>query len=130
MQPLLVADLDHAGNGRLIGEAIAGGGTVHAAGVAHLPVRTRLAIVMYFRPESWAAATASVSGHSSRTLASFTSIGRLMPASTSTLGRPITEIARLEGVPPNMSVRIATPSPLSTRLTGSVMSLRRCSPSS
>jgi hypothetical protein len=32
-----------------------------------------------------------------------------MPASTSTLGRPITEIARLEGVPPNISVRIATP---------------------
>ena len=52
---------------------------------------------------------------SSRTLASLTSIGRLMPASTSTLGRPITEIARFDGVPPNMSVRMATPSPVSTR---------------
>src|SRR3954468_11712523 len=124
MQPLLVADLDHANDGRVVGEAIAGGGAVHAAGFAHLPVRTRLAIVMYFRPESWAAATASVSGHSSRTLASLTSIGRLMPASTSTFGRPITEIARFDGVPPNISVRIATPSPLSTRLTASMMSLR------
>src|SRR5262249_6666620 len=79
---------------------------------AHLPVRTRLAMVMYLRPESWAAATASVSGHSSLTLASFTSIGRLMPARTSTFGRPMTEMARLEGVPPNMSVRMATPSPV------------------
>ena len=32
-----------------------------------------------------------------------------MPASTSTLGWLITEIARFEGVPPNMSVRMATP---------------------
>ena len=70
-------------------------------------------MVMYLRPESLAAATASVSGHSSRTLASLTSIGRLIPARTSTLGRPITEIARLE-VPPNISVRMAT--------------LRRCPP--
>src|SRR5437764_9983304 len=40
------------------------------------------------------------------------------------------EIARLDGVPPNMSVRIATPSPLSTRLTASIMSLRQRSASS
>ena len=33
-------------------------------------------------------------------------------------------------MPPNMSVRIATPSPVSTRLTASMMSLRRCSTSS
>src|SRR3954453_17409181 len=112
MQASFVADLNYAGNVHIIGGTIAVGGTVDAAEFAHLPVRTRLAIVMYFRPESWAAATASVSGHSSRTLASLTSIGRLMPASTSTLGRPITEIARFDGVPPNMSVRIATPSPL------------------
>src|SRR5215510_12367190 len=51
-------------------------------GLAHLPLRTRLAMVMYLRPESWAAATASVKGHSSRTLASLTSMGRLMPART------------------------------------------------
>jgi len=40
------------------------------------------------------------------------------------------EIARLEGVPPNMSVRMATPSPLSTRLTASIMSRRHKSESS
>src|SRR5262249_51061874 len=77
--------------------------------VAHFPASTRLAMVTYLRPAAWAAATASSSGHSSRTLASLTSIGMLMPASTSTLGRPIQEIARLDGVPPNMSVRMTTP---------------------
>ena len=62
---------------------------VEIFGAAHFPASTRLAMVTYFRPAAWAAATASSSGHSSRTLASFTSIGRLMPASTSTLGRPM-----------------------------------------
>src|ERR1700730_19049 len=99
-------------------------------GLAHFSVSTRLAIVMYLRPESCAAATASGSGHSSLTFASLTSMGRLMPARTSTFGRPITDMARLEGVPPNMSVKMATPWPLSTRLTASMMSLRRCSTSS
>src|SRR5215813_14801618 len=80
--------------------------------VSHLPASTRLAIVTYLRPASWAIAIASGSERSSRTLASLTSIGRLMPASTSTFGRLMQEIARLEGVPPNMSVRMATPSPL------------------
>ncbi len=73
---------------------------------------------------------ASGSERSSRTLASLTSMGRLMPASTSTLGRLMQEIARLEGVPPNMSVRMATPSPLSTRFTASMISLRHKSESS
>ena len=36
----------------------------------------------------------------------------------------------MEGVPPNMSVSTATPSPVSTRLIASMMSLRRCSTSS
>ena len=49
-------------------------------------------------------------------MASFTSIGRLIPAITSTFGRFITEIERFEGVPPNMSVRITTPSPASARV--------------
>src|SRR5438874_1537664 len=98
--------------------------------VAHLPARTRLAMVTYLRPASWAMAMASGSERSSRTLASLTSMGRLMPASTSTLGRLMQEIARLEGVPPNMSVRIATPSPLSTRFTASMISLRHRSESS
>src|SRR5215469_7466453 len=105
-------------------------GRVGGTRVAHLPVRTRLAMVTYLRPASWAACTASWSGHSSRTLASFTSMGRLMPAITSTCGRLMTEMARFDGVPPNMSVRMATPSPLSTRLTASMMSLRHCSTSS
>src|SRR5206468_9253595 len=98
--------------------------------VAHLPASTRLAMVTYLRPASWAMAMASGSERSSRTLASLTSMGRLMPASTSTLGRLMQEIARLEGVPPNMSVRMATPSPESTRLTASIMSLRHRSASS
>src|SRR5579883_144092 len=98
--------------------------------VAHLPARTRLAMVTYLRPASCAIAIASGSERSSRTLASFTSMGRLMPASTSTFGRLMQEIARLDGVPPNMSVRIATPSPESTRLTASMMSLRQRSESS
>src|SRR5204862_6184856 len=98
--------------------------------VAHLPASTRLAMVTYLRPASWAMAIASGSERSSRTLASLTSMGRLMPASTSTFGRLMQEIARLEGVPPNMSGRIATPSPLSTRLTASMMSLRHRSESS
>src|SRR3954447_4251388 len=98
--------------------------------VAHLPARTRLAMVTYLRPASWAMAIASASGRSSRTLASLTSMGRLIPASTSTLGRLMQEIARLEGVPPNISVRMATPSPLSTRLTASMILLRHKSESS
>src|SRR4051794_19196375 len=85
---------------------------------------------MYFLPASCAAATDLSSGHSARTFASFTSIGRLMPATTSTFGRFITEIERLDGVPPNISVRITTPSPTSARFTASMMSRRRCSTSS
>src|SRR5689334_8851429 len=85
---------------------------------------------MYFLPASCAAATDLSSGQSARTFASFTSIGRLIPATTSTFGRFITEIERLEGVPPNMSVRITTPSPRSARFTASMMSRRRCSTSS
>src|SRR5262245_1964716 len=125
VQAAPVADRKHAddvGRARLF---------VRGAGrLGHVPVSTRLAMVTYLRPASCAASTASCSGHSSRTLASLTSMGRLMPASTSTCGRLITEMARLEGVPPNMSVRMATPWPLSTRLTASMMSLRRCSTSS
>src|SRR6202046_2436997 len=131
MQPFTIADVELAHD-----RAVAEGGPVRQAFVllrgcgAHFPVSTRLAMVTYLRPASWAAATASASAHSPRTLASLTSIGRLMPARTSTFGRLMTEIARLDGVPPNMSVSMATPSPLSTRLTASIMSLRRSSTSS
>src|SRR6478752_2798559 len=129
VQALLVDDGQHADGG--VGRVPAFGQiAVEVLSSAHFPASTRLAMVTYLRPAAWAAATASSSGHSLRTLASFTSIGMLMPASTSTLGRPMQEIARFEGVPPNMSVRIATPSPVSTRLTASMMSLRHCSTSS
>src|SRR5476651_848475 len=103
---------------------------VRSTGGGHLPLSTRLAIVQYLRPASWAAETASSSGQVSRTLANLINMGRLMPAKTSTLGWLITEMARFDGVPPNMSVRMATPSPLSTRLTASRIFLRHCSTSS
>src|SRR5262249_8990677 len=120
VQSLFVDDFHLAHDGRV----------VHCRAWAHLPLRTRLAMVQYFRPASCAAATASCSEQISRIFASLMSIGRLIPASTSTLGWLITEMARLDGVPPNMSVSMATPSPLSTRLTASRMFLRHCSTSS
>ncbi len=52
---------------------------------------------MYLRPASWAAVTATCSVCLSRMPASLISIGRLMPAITSTLARSSTEIARLDG---------------------------------
>jgi len=67
---------------------------------------------MYLRPASWAMRTASAIGRV-RTEASFTSIGRLTPASTSMRACSMIEIARLDGVPPNMSVSTITPSPVS-----------------
>src|SRR5215831_13116552 len=133
MQAALVDDQKLFGNSSL-GYACPGRGTgitsERRVVLAHLPASTRLAMVTYLRPASWAIAIASGSERSSRTLASFTSMGRLMPASTSTFGRLMQDIARLDGVPPNMSVRIATPSPESTRLTASMMSLRQRSESS
>src|SRR5262249_2128003 len=129
MQPLAVDDGEHPHDrplGRMLFRPRAG----RVGRFVHLPASTRLATVMYLRPASCAWATASASADSSRTLASFTSMGRLMPASTSTLGRFMTEMDRFDGVPPNISVRMAPPSPLSTRLTASMMSWRRRSTSS
>src|ERR1700746_391073 len=85
VQPLLVDDSDYTHDGArprrrvcsFVGET---------ARFSHFPASTRLAIVMYFRPDSCAAATASGNEVSPRTLASLTSMGRLMPARTSTLG--------------------------------------------
>src|SRR5262249_60661768 len=127
VQALLVADFEHADDQCRVRRMIGGREVGHAGGLAHFPVRTRLAMVMYLRPESWAAATASVSGHSSRTLASLTSIGRLIPARTSTFGRPITAIARLGGVPPNRSGRVASRSAFSSRLPAAAVFFRRSS---
>jgi hypothetical protein len=58
------------------------------------------------------------------------SIGRLMPATTSTEPPFMQESARFEGVPPNMSVSTTTPSPELTRFTAAMMSPRRVSMSS
>src|SRR6516225_9205935 len=85
---------------------------------------------MYLRPASLAQSTASASALSPRTLASLISIGRLMPAITSTSRPFMAEMARLEGVPPNMSVSTATPWPLSTSAILSRISRRRSSISS
>src|SRR5436305_2010837 len=106
MQSFQVADLELADD--VTGRRCLLNGRTFAAALswrAHFPVSTRLAMVTYLRPASCAAATASARGQSSRTFASLTNIGRLMPASTSTFGRLMTEIARFDGVPPNMSVR-------------------------
>ena len=84
---------------------------------------------MYLRPASWAMRTASAIGRL-RTEASFTSIGRLTPASTSTRACSMIEMARLDGVPPNMSVSTITPSPVSQALALSRISARRFSMSS
>jgi hypothetical protein len=40
------------------------------------------------------------------------------------------EVAKLDGVPPSMSVRMTTPSPLSTRFTASMIAVRHKSVSS
>src|SRR4029453_8082392 len=102
-----------------------GRGIRHEASLA----RMREATVMYLRPASWAMRTASAIGRV-RTEASFTSIGRLTPASTSMRACSMIEIARLDGVPPNMSVSTITPSPVSQALALSRISARRFSMSS
>src|SRR5690606_32679467 len=111
--------------------ADAGGRRRRAGHVAHFsPCSTQLATEMYLRPASWAWATQACSGSRPRTLASLISIGRLRPAMTSAPVSSITEMARLEGVPPNMSVSRMTPSPSSTACAASTMSRRRRSMSS
>src|SRR6185312_9825689 len=100
-------------------------GARHEASLA----RMREATVMYLRPASCAMRTASAIGRL-RTLASLTSIGRFTPASTSMRAWSMIEMARLEGVPPNMSVRTITPSPVSQACACSRISPRRFSMSS
>src|SRR6185312_5952533 len=100
-------------------------GARHEASLA----RMREATVMYLRPASCAMRTASAIGRL-RTEASFTSIGRLTPASTSIRACSMMEMARLDGVPPNMSVSTMTPSPVSQARARSRISLRLFSMSS
>src|SRR5690606_31579422 len=119
VEPALVAD------GQPLADSAAGIGK----GFAQTP-RTSLATLMYLRPASAAILTASRTSVSPRTRASLTSMGRFMPAITSMARPSITDMARLLGVPPNMSVRITTPPPLSTASAAAMMSLRRASMSS
>src|SRR6185312_10450378 len=72
------------------------------------------ATLMYLRPASCAPRTAFASVSVWRSPASLISIGRLMPAITSILPLSMIEMARFDGVPPNMSVSSTTPAPLST----------------
>src|SRR6185295_12305937 len=95
-----------------------------------LALRSWEATLMYLRPASCAAVTAAGRLIEPRTEASLISIGRLTPAITSTFALSSTEIARLLGVPPNMSVSSTTPLPWSTLATVSRISLRRSSMSS
>src|SRR5262249_15763597 len=85
VQAFPVDDLDVTGAG--VGRRAPTGAFEALTGVAHFPLSTRLATVMYLRPASCASTTACARGWSPRTLASFTSMGRLMPAMTSTFGR-------------------------------------------
>src|SRR4051812_38235202 len=85
---------------------------------------------IYLRPASRAAATAARTSIVFLAPSSRISIGRLTPAITSIFSDFISEMARLEGVPPNKSVRMMTPPPSSTRPIASAMSRRRPSMSS
>src|SRR3954452_5197147 len=131
VQPFLVADLHEAARAQL---AVRGGGgercdlrlLVHRRASARICEAT----LIYLRPASWAPKTVRSRLSLWRRLASLISIGRLTPAITSTLPRSMTEIARLDGVPPNISVSRTAPSPLSTSRIECRMSCRRCSISS
>src|SRR5690348_3608018 len=85
---------------------------------------------IYLRPASRAAATAAWTPITLRAPSSRISIGRFTPAMTSTFSLFIRLIARLDGVPPNRSVRMITPWPRSTLAIAAAMSLRRPSMSS
>src|SRR5262245_49370767 len=125
VQAALVGDGKHAPQPPDAGIRAFRRGVRHEASLA----RMREATVMYLRPVSWAMRTASAIGRL-RTEASLTSIGRLTPASTSMGACSMIEMARLEGVPPNMSVSTITPSPVSQALALSRISARRFSMSS
>src|SRR5690348_10722016 len=114
MEPALVGDLDLAA------------GLVQAAASPRISEATEI----YFRPASRAAATAAWTGITLRAPSSRISIGRLTPAMTSTFSPFIRLIARFDGVPPNRSVRMMTPLPLSTWAMARAMSWRRASMSS
>src|SRR4051812_12310418 len=114
VEPALVGDLDLAAD------------RVQAAASPRISEATEI----YLRPASRAAATAAWTGITLRAPSRRISIGRFTPAITSMFSLFIRLIARLDGVPPNRSVRMITPWPCSTRAIASAMSLRRPSMSS
>src|SRR5947209_6230226 len=130
MQSFLVTDLDGSPRGgqrlrRGFGKVLGGLGIHRRASASSCE-----ATLMYLRPASCAPSTARSSFSFWRRLASLISIGRFTPAMTSILPRSMTEIARLDGVPPNISVSTTAPSPLSTSAMRRRISWRRSSISS
>src|SRR5690606_36551607 len=90
MKATLIDDGDFANNG--------------VGGVrAHFPVKSWLATLMYLRPATWASSSAVAMSPVLRTLESLMSIGRFMPAMTSTRPDSITQTARLDAIPPSIS---------------------------
>src|SRR5262249_26875560 len=126
VETFLIDDRNGAGDLRRSGGRPLGGGRRRRIRRrrAHFtsPASSCEATLMYLRPASRAEATASGSFSVLRTLASLISIGRFMPAITSIFARSMIEIARLDGVPPNMSVSTTTPEPSSTPPTWPIIS--------
>ncbi len=90
-----------------------------------LAARMRLAMLMYLRPASWLWTVAASSGQSLRMRGKLHQHRQIEAGNHSTLPGCMSEMARFEGVPPNISVRMMTPFPSSTLATASRMSLRR-----
>src|SRR6185312_8640429 len=129
-------ELDEARGGARMKAALVadGGGAPQRRGAVHIghftSARSCEATLMYLRPASCAPRTALASVSVWRSPASLISIGRLIPAITSILLLSMTEMARFDGVPPNISVSNTTPEPSSTSDTAVRMSCRRFSMSS
>jgi hypothetical protein len=97
-----------------------------AVAVCFVPLPAR----MYLRPASMDSFTACSSGTLLRMSISLIRLGRLAPARTSILPFSSRVSARLQGVPPNMSVAMITPPPMSTDLAAAAISRWRRSISS
>ena len=76
-------------------------------------------MLMYFRPASWALCAASSSDSVWRTLDQLDQHRQVDAGETSTLALSMIDMARLDGVPPNMSVSRTTPLPSSALATHS-----------
>src|SRR3954470_9353551 len=108
----LTGEIDELGAGPGMQPALVGDPHL-AADCAQAAASPRIseATEMYLRPASRAAATAACTGMTFRAPSSRISIGRFTPAITSIFSLFIRLMARLDGVPPNRSVRMMTPWP-------------------